>query len=458
MNRKVPLLILVVVLLAGAFFSARWLIQTLIVPPPAQSATADPAHLRIGEVFLDHLDAGRYDEALAMTTPKVQESLANGKLQEVWEALPKQLGARKSRSALRGEIVTDTPVVTSTLAFGMLALDARIVVEADGRISGFRVVPAAAPVAEPAPLESNAHFSESDFPVGDGERALPGTLSLPIGDGPFPAIVLVHGSGPHDRDESIGPNKPFRDLAHGLAERGIAVLRYEKRSKARPEDFAAGDFSVDEEVTDDAVAAVAQLRADARIDPARVFVAGHSLGAMMAPRIAQRAPELAGLILLAAPARPLQDIVVEQVNYLAAHDGGVSDEERAGIEEITVKAAAIATLDASTPAAENLLGLPSRYWMNLRDYDPVDVARSLPQPMLIVQGGRDYQVTRDGDFVRWEAVFDDEPRVQFALHPALNHLLIAGEGSPGPAEYAVEGKVDAAVIADIATFVGVDAA
>lgn len=454
MNRKVPLLILVVVLLAGAFFSARWLIQTLIVPPPAQSATADPAHLRIGEAFLDHLDAGRYDQALAMTTPEVQEGLANGKLQEVWEALPKQLGARQSRSALRGEIVAGTPVVTSTLAFGMMALDARIVVQTDGRISGFRVVPAAAPVAEPAALESNAHFSESDFPVGDGERALPGTLSLPIGDGPFPAIVLVHGSGPHDRDESIGPNKPFRDMAHALAERGIAVLRYEKRSKVRPQDFASGDFTVDEEVTDDAIAAVAGLRADARIDAAQVFVAGHSLGAMMAPRIAQRAPELAGLILLAAPARPLQDIVAEQVNYLAARDGQISEDEQAGIDDVIAKVAAVEVLDAATPAADTLLGLPPRYWMDLRGYDPVETARTLPQAMLIVQGGRDYQVTRDGDFVRWEAAFDDEPRVQFALHSALNHLLIAGEGVPGPEEYAIEGRVDAAVIADIAAFVG----
>ena len=92
--------------------------------------------------------------------------------------------------------------------------------------------------------------------------------------------------------------------------------------------------------------------------------------------------------------------------------------------------------------------------MDLRGYDPVETARTLPQAMLIVQGGRDYQVTRDGDFVRWEAAFDDEPRVQFALHSALNHLLIAGEGAPGPEEYAIEGRVDAAVIADIAAFVG----
>ena len=73
---------------------------------------------------------------------------------------------------------------------------------------------------------------------GDGERALPGTLAMPKGTGPFPAVVLVHGSGPQDRDETVGPNKPFLDIARALAAQGIAVLRYEKRTQARPQDFA----------------------------------------------------------------------------------------------------------------------------------------------------------------------------------------------------------------------------
>ncbi|MCX7556655.1 alpha/beta fold hydrolase [Xanthomonadaceae bacterium JHOS43] len=453
MKRKVPLLLLTIVLLAGAFFSARWLMQSLLVPSPAQSAPADPAHLRIGESFLDHLDAGRYDAALAMTTHRVREALAGGKLQEVWEALPKQLGTRQSRTPLRGELVGETPTVTSTLTFGLLALDARIVVTPEGAISGFRIVPAAK-APEPAPLENNSRFTEVEFAVGERERALPGTLSVPNGEGPFPAIVLVHGSGPHDRDETIGPNTPFRDLAHGLAERGVAVLRYEKRTFARPQDFASGDFTVDDEVTDDAVAAIAQLRADARIDSVRVFVAGHSLGAMMAPRIAERAPELAGLILLAAPARPLQDIVVEQVGYLAARDGDISAEEQASIDDMSAKAAAVATLDASSPASATLLGLPPRYWMDLREYDPRTTASRLSQPILVAQGGRDYQVTQQGDFNLWLADFGDVQRVQFGLYPELNHLFIAGAGASNPEEYLIAGSVDVRVINAIAAFVG----
>ena len=455
--RKIHVFALVAICMLGVFFSARWLMETYLKPPPAVVTTADPEQVRIGEAFLDALDAGRWDEALAMTTPEVRAALADGKLEKIWESFPKQLGERQSRSPLRGELVAGIPVVTSTLVFGLTALDARIVVDGDGQISGFRLVPGTMPEAKPAPLAADAGFAEIDFPVGASGSALPGTLALPQAHDPVPAIVLVHGSGPQDRNETIGPNAPFRDLARGLAEQGIAVLRYEKRTKAQPEAFAAMDFTVDEETVDDAVIAVNQLLEDSRINPHRVFVAGHSLGAMMAPRIAQRAPGLAGLILLAPTARPLQDVVLEQVRYLADADGEIDAEEQAGIDEITTKAAAVATLAADTPASETLLGLPARYWIDLRQYDPVTVARELPQPILIVQGGRDYQVTPDGDFARWQAAFADDPRVQLRLFPALNHLLIAGEGPSLPGEYAQPGTVDPAVIQAIAVFVaGID--
>src|SRR5690606_19348563 len=130
------------------------------------------------------------------------------------------------------------------------------------------------------------------------DRALPGTLALPKGKAPgagFPAVVLVHGSGPQDRDETVGANRPFLDIARGLAAQGIAVLRYDKRTQARPQDFAAGDYTVDDETTNDAITAVAALGAAEGIDPDRIHVLGHSQGAMLAPRIAAHSGHVAGL-------------------------------------------------------------------------------------------------------------------------------------------------------------------
>ncbi|MEZ5545012.1 MAG: alpha/beta fold hydrolase [Lysobacteraceae bacterium] len=445
-------LIIVALLLAVAFIGGKLIAQALM-PAPGQAIAADPEQVHKGEAFLDLLDAGHYEDALAMTTPRVREALADGKLQQVWEKLPKQLGERASRSPLRGESVGGTAMVVSTLKYSMLSLDARIVFADDGLIDGFRIVPAAAAAPAPAAPVASDTFSEREFSVGEPERALPGTLTLPKGEGPFPAVILVHGSGPHDRNESIGPNAPFRDIAHGLAERGIASLRYEKRTKARPEDFASMDFTVDEETVDDAVAAVAALRSMKDIKPDAVFIAGHSLGALMAPRIGQRAPEAAGLILLAAPARPLQDIVLEQFEYLAAADGQLSTEEREHLDAEHAKAAKIATLATNSRAEDNLLGLPSHYWLDLNAYDPVAVAKSIPQPLLILQGGRDYQVTAKGDFPIWQEAFFGEPRAAMNLYPALNHLFIAGEGASTGAEYMQAGNVDEHVIADIAQWI-----
>lgn len=427
-----------------------------VLPPPATAAPLDPRQAAVASAFLDHLDAGRYDEALAMTTPKVQSALAGGKLQQVWEALPSQLGPRRARGEARGESVAGKPVVSFALEFGMLSLDARVAFDDGGKIDGFRLVPAgSAPTPTPPTFVENDRIVERASRVGEGETALDATLTLPRGEGPFPGVVLVHGSGPHDRDATIGPNKPFRDLAHGLAERGIAVLRYEKRTLARPGDFADGEFDIDDESTDDAVAALARLAAESAIDPARRYVIGHSLGAMLAPRIAQRVPELAGLVLLAAPARPLQEIYVQQLEYLAALSDGIDEEERARIEAERAKADAVATLAPDAPAASNLMQLPARYWIDLRGYDPVAVAATLELPMLLLQGERDYQVTLPGDYARWHDAFAGNAHVAFETYPELNHLLMrGGEGAPSPAEYSVEGRVDARVLDDIARWIG----
>lgn len=154
---------------------------------------------------------------------------------------------------------------------------------------------------------ASTRFTEESVTVGAEKWALQGTLPIPVGP-VAAAVVLVHGSGPNDRDETLGPNKPFRDLAWGLADRGIAVLRYEKRTRQYAGKMAGNpNLTVREETTDDAILAAALLRAHDRIDPKRVFVLGHSLGGTLAPRIAAEDRSLAGLIILAGATRPLME-------------------------------------------------------------------------------------------------------------------------------------------------------
>ena len=294
---------------------------------------------------------------------------------------------------------------------------------------------------------------QRDTVVVTGTIRLPATLTLPAGAVHAPAIVLVHGSGPNDRDETVGANKPFRDLAIGLAQHGVATLRYEKRSRAAPLSFMGHPFTVDDEVVDDALSAAALLRSMPEVDPKRVVVLGHSLGGTLAPRIAQRDSTLAGLIILAGATRPLPDMIDAQFAYLRALPGADTAAIDKALASMAPGLAAVRALTPADSASKKLvLGAPAAYWLDLAGYDPVRVAATLRLPILILQGGRDYQVT-EVDLAAWRAGLGGKRNVQIREYPALNHLFIAGSGLSSPEEYGVAGTVDPKVIADIAAWV-----
>jgi hypothetical protein len=244
---------------------------------------------------------------------------------------------------------------------------------------------------------------------------------------------------------------PFRDLAWGLASRGVAVLRYEKRTREHGSKLGeVKDFTVQQETVDDALAAAELLRHTEGIDPRRVFVLGHSLGGMMIPRIGQRDPRLAGLIVMAGAAKPLEDIILEQVSYLAAADGQVTDVEKSQIESLRAEVARVKVLKPGDTGTA--LGAPDSYWLDLHGYNPPEVAKTLKTPLLILQGERDYQVTPD-NFAAWKKALAGRPPVTLKTYPKLNHLFIEGEGKSTPADYEKPGHVSEVVIADIAGWI-----
>jgi dienelactone hydrolase len=387
----------------------------------------------------------------------MKKALPADKLETTWKAVVKQVGAFKKRTEVRTEKADKYDVVLVTCEFEKLKLDLRVVFNADKEVAGFTMQPAkGAYEFKPPPYARPETFHETKVEVGAGEWVLPGTLSLPKGDGPFPVVVLVHGSGPHDRDETIGPNKPFRDLAWGLASQGVAVLRYEKRTKEHGTKFASqfkDTVTPKEEVTDDALAAAA-LGKRKEIDGKRVFVLGHSLGGYVAPRMGELEPSLAGLIVLAGNSRPLEDLVTEQFPYLYSLKGELTDEDKSALEKIKKQVAKVKDpkLSPDTPASELPVGLPASYWLALKAYDPAATAARLKMPVLVLQGERDYQVTM-ADFDGWRKALAPRKDATLKSYPKLNHLFMEGEGKSKPGEYNKAGHVAKEVVDDIAEWV-----
>ena len=299
--------------------------------------------------------------------------------------------------------------------------------------------------ADPSP------WHEEPVTVGAEGWALPGILTRPAAGPAKASVVLVHGSGPHDADQTIFGNKPFRDLAEGFARHGIASLRYVKRSREHAARLAAqaDALTVREEVIDDAVAAVAFLQSADGVPGAPVFLLGHSLGGFLAPRIAHETEDLSGVIVMAGNARPLEDLVLEQVRKLASAQG-ITEAQIAAMETQRGNVKALARGDAVDGPL--LLNLPASYWRDLSQYDAVATARQLGMPMLFVQGERDYQVTL-ADLAAWREGLAARADVQLRSYPALNHLFIAGDGPSSPAEYLTPGRMEARVIDDIANWI-----
>ena len=402
-------------------------------PAPDAGATARKA--------LDLLLAEKYPEMEQMFAPNLKESMKLDGLQKLGAQI-KSWGAVENIGAPDVRTAGSTSVVTIAVKFATQNISVQMGINGAGELSGFFLRPGEIAWQRPAYSKAGS-FQERNVVIGENPYKLPGTLTVPTGPGPFPAVVLVHGTGPNDRDETVGAVKVFKDLAEGLASRGIVVLRYEKRTKLFLARMSAKPYTADDETADDAAAAAALLRTVPEVDPKRVYVLGHSLGGYMGPRIAEQDEKLAGLIILAANARPLEDVIVEQASGL--------DLPAQDLAAVKTQAARVKKLEAADEDQPNVLGLPVAYWVDLKGYDPVALARKLAIPVLVLQGERDSQVSMK-DFAAWKAGVAGLKGATAKSYPALNHLFVAGEGKSTEAEYRKPGHVAPEVIDDVAKF------
>lgn len=420
------------------------------------SSTAQTSE-EISISFIKKLERQQFDSCYAMFDTVISNKISVDMLEQMWASIPRYMGEYKSYSSITLEKKDTTEIVFVRCEFEKTKMDLQLVYNSPPKkIIGMFFTPPKNKAAYVYPEYSQSHkFYETKVAVITGTYTLPGVLCVPNNTKNPPVVILLAGSGPNDKDETIGANKVLKDLAVGLASNGIATYRYDKRTLVYGKEISQkmDDFDLNQEVIEDAISAVNMLKKNPDFKESKIYIIGHSLGAMCAPLIASKSKAVNGIVLLAGNARPVEDLLIEQYTYIFGLDS-IDLQEKNNLEIIgnQIKIVKDPKLLKTANPNELPLGLTSHYWQSITKHNQVQVAKKLKQPILVIQGERDYQVTMI-DFNLWKENLSSNSKNQFISYPGLNHLLMKGEGKSIPSEYEKQSNVDEKIIIDITTWI-----
>lgn len=405
--------------------------------------------LLLSKIFAEEMVNGDFKNVTSIFTESVKETVSEEYLKDVWNKTVDPLGSYIdifSQEVVEGDSFITTKTVLSFEKNGLLLT---ISFDKDQKIQGIWF--SYQTIEEEQLSES---INEIDIQIGENELLLDGKLTVPRGVSNPPVVILVQGSGQSDLDETIGAvsNKPFRDIAWGLAEKGIASIRYNKRFYEYA-DKASVNSTIYDEVLDDVSSAIAYATRDERVDGSKIYIVGHSLGGMLAPKIAFDNKEVVGIVSLAGSPRNLEDIIYDQVNNALAAQSNLTEEEKTyALSQYEEAVKSIKKL-GNDNLQEAILGASGYYWKSLNEIETKKIVKELTIPMLFLQGSEDFQVFADIDFEEWKTLLEGKENVSFVLYDNLNHLFMPSNGLKDISEYDVEGNVDGKVIEDIAEWI-----
>ncbi len=402
----------------------------------------------VARKFVNLLRTGNVEEASTLLSSSFSKYLTPGTLRSMSESFTKlQLEEQKSQywhnSVHR---IIAIPLKLEHNVYYSVKFDY------NGRIDELGLMKKPDKTSSVPQYTSASNFTETEITFGNGMWKLPGTLTMPEGNGPFPVVILVHGAGPNDRNETTGYLKPFRDLAYGLASKNIAVLRFDKRTLVHSTKInLIGNITINEEIEQDAYEAAEYLKKLDKIDKDKIIVLGYDLGGYALPQILATGSQTfkAGII-MSGSSRPQYDIIPEYLEYLNGK-GMVSNLQLEYVKK-QVSILKSEDFDFRNPPEDYTLG--NEYYYNyMKSYDALGLAKKLDKPVLIMQGKRDFEVSPDIDFTNWQSAFADNDKAIFKLYPKLNHLYTEGEGDSTPEEYYSDLNIPQYVVDDIAEFV-----
>ena len=393
------------------------------------------------QLFID----GDYDAVLADCSDAVKKQLDAAALQQGWQTVVDMTGGVYSGvHEITYAEQQGMSVVKTVLNYGSQGLVATFAYDAEGKLGGLNLN---VTVLETA-LTDNDILTEKEITIG--AHRLTGVVTVPDNMENYPVAVLVQGSGASDYDETIGSNKPFKEIAHYLAEKGIATVRVNKRFYQKPETADPETLTIWDEYMDDVYAAIDYAKENISDT---VFVIGHSQGGMSAPKIAQD-NNLKGIVMMAGTVRGLEDILYDQNAAVILPSDAYSDREKEEMmNQIGASVQAVKALNENSTDAP--FGLPASYWLSLRQLDGENILKTTDLPVLVMQGTADFQVYMDKDFEYMQSLFADRENISFKSYEGLNHIFMP-QTLPGVtdiSEYSAENHIPDYVLQDIADFI-----
>jgi len=404
--------------------------------------------------FFKLLQEEKFTEAHAFFDDTLKSKLTEDNLKKLWFDIGTKFGKAESFDAIQSKAQGEFFAVTVEGRFANGDQNFILGFDKAQKIVGIFLAPSKSIVAYAKPIYADTNlYSEKQVYVGPAGRQLAAVVTTPKNVKNFPMVVFVHGSGPGDMDETVGANKPFKDLAGGLASKGIGSIRYVKRTLVYPNEFA-NPFTVKEEVLDDAASAIGMAKTVIGADPKSVYVFGHSLGGMLAPKIATNSPDLAGIILAAAPARKLSDIIIDQNKYMFDLSKDTTAENRKYLDDaiFQINKSRITQLGTTIKPDSLILGLPAKYWADLNAYNQVTTAKNLSKKIYVLQGGNDFQVSKT-DYDLWNTALGKKKNVTLKFYPELNHLLSPQTEKGSMAQYQTPVSVSETLVNDLSLWI-----
>ena len=407
--------------------------------------------------FIRSMQNEDYKSSFNLTSRSLQRVISEKWLENYWREIPVQLQAGsfieigKVTQKEKNSVHTNVEI---QLVFKQITVPLLIKLDPSGKIDDFQLRMPFSPVADRPSYSKSESFVDKEVVVGSGAFQLPGTLSIPKGKGPFPAVILVHGGGAADQDSTAYALKPFRDLAEGLASKGIAVFRYNKRTYEHGLKTELSPFyTVDKETTDDALLVTHFLQNETMIDKKQIYILGHSQGGMVIPRIIEKDQHqnIAGAIVMGGAARTIQDAALDQLEYRLSI--GAMNLEEYKFYKSQFELLNDPNFSSQNPPKDFYLGSPV-FWDSIRKIKAAEMSKKQRTPLLIMQGERDFQIQSKIEIPLWKEQLKERDNVEYRLYPKLNHFFTEGDGELSkPDEYNSPANIPEYVIDDIATWV-----